>query len=738
MNVMKDVVRTTVVQNPRLNALGLLQALGCKNLQMQILVGGLIYTAATVGLMSLVFYLNLLIKAGSDGQLHQTPGQMAASIFFSGVVVLALLGLGVFALSQNIAQSQTVFSQAAPDAGNSTTSESVHSFSPLSAENFAADPEPLQPQYAAESERLKEELRQSQAQFKAIFNSLPQRVFCKDLDGKYTFVNKAFCEGVKAQAANIIGKTDRDLASLGFANQRKDDKKIIETAQALDTIVEEASANGNKLYLQIVKTPTYDDGGKIIGTQGIAWDVTQSKLAEQALLRESDLLNALMDSSSDIIYFKDLESRFIRINTASHFGFDNPADVIGKSDFDFFTREHAQPAYDDEQRIIQTGEPLIGIEEKETWPDKEDTWASTTKTPLYDRNRKIIGTFGITRDITERKRSEESLKRSLADFLKFVSKVSAGDLTLRAKEAEDTLGMVAQSVNKMLDNFSAMLTEVKKHGLSVSSSASQILVAAEEIEAGTQRQTDEITNITSSVEEMAVCMGQISKNAEFSATATRRVLSTAERGNLAVQDTSQAMVRINSAVEQTAEKMRMLGQRSTEISEIIDLIKDIAVQTNLLSLNAAIQAAHAGEAGLGFSVVADEIRKLAEKSAYATKNVSHLIEGIQSETLEALSAMENGMNEVKSGSVLAEQSREALEDISEVVEQSVQLIEEISSASEEQARVTRSLATAMQTISNITMGASASSHQTAQIIHGMVNLSEDLNESLSQFQVQDS
>src|SRR5262249_8517011 len=155
----------------------------------------------------------------------------------------------------------------------------------------------------------------------------------------------------------------------------------------------------------------------------------------------------------------------------------------------------------DEQRIISTGKPMIGVEERETWPDREDTWVSTTKQPLADSEGRIVGIFGITRDITERKRAEEALQRALSEFLSFASKVSEGDLTLRAEEDEGTLGMVAKSVNKMLDSFAQMLTKVKRLGLSVSSSATQILVAAEQIETGTERQTEETTSVTSSVQE---------------------------------------------------------------------------------------------------------------------------------------------------------------------------------------------------------------------------------------------
>jgi twitching motility protein PilJ len=273
--------------------------------------------------------------------------------------------------------------------------------------------------------------------------------------------------------------------------------------------------------------------------------------------------------------------------------------------------------------------------------------------------------------------------------------------------------------------------------LSVSSSATEILAASEQIAVGSQRQADEVTNTSSAVEEMAASMSQVSRNAEASAESARRALGMAEHGEKSVVDTSVAMTRIDVAVQQTVEKMRLLAKRSSEISEIIDLIDEIAAQTNLLALNAAIEAAHAGEAGLGFSVVAEEIRKLAERSARATRDVGSLIKAIQNETTEAFEAMEKGMTEVKEGSALSEQARRSLQDISVVVRQSAELIEEISAASEEQARVTRNLAGAMQTISSITLETSAGAHETAQTIQGMVDLAEQLNAAISRFKVKE-
>jgi len=578
-----------------------------------------------------------------------------------------------------------------------------------------------------------------QALLNSMIDALPQKVFCRDLEGKIVFANKAFISATRKQLEEIIGKRDSDLLGAELARKcSADEKEARETRQVQESSIGGDGVGARASGTRAITMPVYDATGLVIGTQTMYWDRLETKPTDSASVQDGDLLRALMDSTTDIVYFKDLESRFIRLNKAhaARFGLKHPQDAIGKSDFDFFTREHAQGAYDDEQKIIQTGRPMTDMEEKETWADREDTWVLSTKSPLYDSSGRIAGTWGITKDITDRKRAAEALQRSLRQFLDFVSQVSHGDLTQRGQVGEDTIGQVGLSVNKMLDNFTDMLTDVKQLGLSVSSSAAQILVAAEKIERGTERQNDEITNITSSVQEMAATMGQVSKNASASAEAARRALEIAQKGDESVGDTSEAMVRIDSAVAQTAEKMRTLAKRSTEISDIIDLINDVAAQTNLLSLNAAIEAAHAGEAGLGFSVVAEEIRKLAERSARATRDVGKIIKAIQSETSEALSATESGLSEVKAGSNLAQQSRQALTDISAAVGLSADLIEEISAAADEQAGATRNFANAMQTISGITMEASSGAHQTAQIIQVMVSLSERLNKSISQFKIE--
>jgi methyl-accepting chemotaxis protein len=331
--------------------------------------------------------------------------------------------------------------------------------------------------------------------------------------------------------------------------------------------------------------------------------------------------------------------------------------------------------------------------------------------------------------------AQENLQKSVTEFLTIVSQVARGDLTLRGHVTNDALGNVVDSVNYMLDNFVKVLERVRKGAFDVQSSANEILIASEEMSTGAIQQDQEITNTSSAVEELTVSMKQVSNNAEASAEAARRALDAAEQGNRSVRDTLEGMQRIRASVQATAKRIKALGDRSLEISEIVNVINDITEQTNLLALNAAIEAARAGEAGRGFAVVADEVRKLAEHSRAATKDIAALIKAIQAETNDAVVVMEEGTKEVEIGAKLADQAGRALDAISSVVRQSAELVQEISLASKQQVRGTEGVANAMQIISNITRQTSQGARQTARTVEQMVHMSEQLNEALSQFRV---
>ncbi|NQV34380.1 MAG: response regulator [Phycisphaeraceae bacterium] len=264
----------------------------------------------------------------------------------------------------------------------------------------------------AERKLAEKVIKDSQAMYSSLVENLPVHVLCKDISGRFTFANQSFCDLLGKTLEDITGKTDFDFFPAELAQKyHRDDERVLQTGELFET-VEENKNDDETRYVHVMKAVVRDASDKAVGVQVIFWDVTEHKEAETALEYERYLLHTLMDNLPHNIYFKDAQSRFIRINRAlSHcFRLQNDSDAMGKTDFDYFTEEHAQQAMADEQEILRSGQPLLDKEEKETWEDGQITWASTSKLPLRSPDGQIIGTFGISRDITDRKHAGEQLQ----------------------------------------------------------------------------------------------------------------------------------------------------------------------------------------------------------------------------------------------------------------------------------------------------------------------------------------
>ncbi len=250
--------------------------------------------------------------------------------------------------------------------------------------------------------------------FASLVDRLPICVLCKDLEGRITYANTRFLQLMELSIDQVLGKTDFDLFPADLAEKyRNDDRKVIQSDGVFECI-ERNQHDGREVYFEVRKMPMRNAAGNVVGVEALFWDVTRRYRAELALEEEKYLLHQLMEHLPDSIYFKDRESRFVRTSRgqAVKFGFQSSEEVYGKTDADIFSEEHAQAARQDELQIIETGEPILNKVERETWDDGEDTYCSTTKLPWRDKEGNIIGTFGISRDVTELKRIEEALRRT--------------------------------------------------------------------------------------------------------------------------------------------------------------------------------------------------------------------------------------------------------------------------------------------------------------------------------------
>jgi methyl-accepting chemotaxis protein len=335
----------------------------------------------------------------------------------------------------------------------------------------------------------------------------------------------------------------------------------------------------------------------------------------------------------------------------------------------------------------------------------------------------------------EERRRREDLQRNIQAFLDTVMLIAQGDLSRRGQVTPDVLGNVVDSINVMVEEIAALLADVRHAALRVAGNAGDMIGAADQMAGGAQAQAREITTVSRTVEALSRSVREVATSAQQAAGAARSTLEAAQKGDQAVRDSLAGMQRIRGEVQVIAKKIKGLGDRSLEISAIVNLIDDLASHTNLLALNAAIEAAGAGEAGLRFGVVADEIRKLAERAAKATKDVATLIRTVQAETQEAVMAMEEGTREVEAGYQVTIRAEEHLREIAGTSTSSAELAQGISRASTQQADGVEGVARAMHAIAQVAIDTEQAVLQTRKTVEDLVKVADELTRSLSRFKL---
>ncbi len=331
----------------------------------------------------------------------------------------------------------------------------------------------------------------------------------------------------------------------------------------------------------------------------------------------------------------------------------------------------------------------------------------------------------------ERNQTQQAILRLMNEM----GDLADGDLTIRATVSEDITGAIADSVNYTIEELSVLVRRINDAATRVTAATQSAQQTSNELLAATEKQAQELMSAGSTVEKMAQSMTESSARALQSAQVARRSLDSARKGADAVENTIRGMNDIREKIQETSKRIKRLGESSQEIGEIVELISDITEQTNVLALNAAIQAASAGEAGRGFTVVAEEVQRLAERSAEATKQISAIVKTIQTDTHDAVSAMENATRDVVEGAQLSDAAGQALSEIGQVSMETARLIEQISTDTQRQAATATGVAQSMKDILSITEQTTRGTQQTAVSIGQLADLAVELKGSVSGFKV---
>ncbi len=314
--------------------------------------------------------------------------------------------------------------------------------------------------------------------------------------------------------------------------------------------------------------------------------------------------------------------------------------------------------------------------------------------------------------------------------------MASGNLTKRMEgDYKGDLKLIKDSINQVADSLTNALSEVSESVSAVASAANQISSSSEEMAAGAQEQAAQTSEIANSIDEMTRTIMDNTRSASFASEKAKESGLKAQRGGHVVKQTIDGMNRISIVVEKSAETVFTLGKNSDKIGEIIQVIDDIADQTNLLALNAAIEAARAGEQGRGFAVVADEVRKLAERTTKATKEIANMIKQIQNDTSEAVMSIRQGTVEVEQGKLHAKEAGDVLKEIIEGAQQVSDTVVTVAAASEEQAASSEEISKNIDSINNVTRETSSGIHQIAKASEDLSRLTIKLQEMVSQFKL---
>ena len=412
--------------------------------------------------------------------------------------------------------------------------------------------------------------------------------------------------------------------------------------------------------------------------------------------------------------------------------------VIGQKCYDQFKTDHCRTANCATHKAMltksaQTAETIARPQ------GKEIPIAYAAKANV-DKQGNVIGALEFVADLSKAKEQEKYLNHNAQKMLVEMEKFAKGDLSvgLKIENKEDLIGKLFTGFNQVVDNIRNIIVKVTEAVQATASAANQISSSTEEMAAGAQEQSSQATEVAGAVEQMTKTIYETTKNTVQATEASKNAGVIAKDGGKVVEETIIGMNRIAEVVRKSADTVQELGKSSDQIGEIVQVIDDIADQTNLLALNAAIEAARAGEQGRGFAVVADEVRKLAERTSKATKEIAAMIKQIQKDTGDAVDSMQEGTKQVEDGKLLAEKAGASLEEIIVGAERVVDIVTQVAAASEEQSSAAEQISKNIESISSVTQESASGIQQIAHASEDLNRLTLNLQELIAQFKLDSS
>ena len=456
--------------------------------------------------------------------------------------------------------------------------------------------------------------------------------------------------------------------------------------------------------------------------------------------RFGQVLNGMLEGNAGLriaeVEDKDARARLLEISELFQFVSGSVDEILETSPQLFHVREAASNIFSLSQTLLDEASMLANGFENLANGRALDIIGGYVLGLLALASIILIGLVMVretNRQLRETAEKNDRNQNAIMRLLDEIADLADGDLTVTASVTEDFTGTIADSINYSVDQLRDLVATINLTAGQVAAAVQETQATAMQLAEASEHQAQQISEASGAVQQMVHSIDQVSANASESSAVAERSVAIANKGNEVVHNTIHGMDNIRDQIQDTAKRIKRLGESSQEIGDIVSLIDDIADQTNILALNAAIQASMAGDAGRGFAVVADEVQRLAERSSAATRQIETLVRAIQADTNEAVISMEQTTTEVVRGARLAQDAGVALEEIEGVSQNLADLIQRISNAAQQQASSAGQISLTMNIIQQITNQTSSGSTATADSIGNLAKMASQLRRSVSGF-----